>query len=273
MFKITQIFVTFLIIIIINSCSNNKENIANLSKNDDPIIIYELAIKDLNEKKYDEATIKFENLIMFYPLSNEGIQSRIMLGFIDYSSMEYDLAIYRFEKVIKLYPSHKNIDYAYYMKAMCYYEQIENENLDGQYNKKSIESFNELINRFPNSEYSKDSFQKIIAANENIAAKHMNVGLFYLKNKKYLASIKRYNIVLKNHSKSKFAPEALYRLVEIYYILGLEEDAYKTAAVIGHNYPTSKWYKYSYDILNKNKADKNFSLKKKIISLFKNEKN
>jgi len=273
MFKIIQFFVTFLIITIIISCSDIKENKANLSKKDSPIIMYELAMKDLNKKKYKEATLKFENLIMFYPLSNEGIQSRIMLGFIDYSSMEYNQAIYRFEKVIKMYPSHKNIDYAYYMKAMCYYEQIENENLDGQYNTKSIENFKEIINRFPDSEYTKDSLQKIIAVNANIAAKHMNVGLFYLKNKKYLAAMKRYNIVLENHSKSKFVPEALYRLVEIYYILGLEEDAYKTAAVIGHNYPTSKWYKYSYDILNKKKVDKNFNLKKKIISLFKNEKN
>ena len=273
MYKIIQILINFLIIIIITSCADNKENISNFTKNDDPRLIYELALKDLNEQKYEEATLKFNNLTQFYPLSNEGIQSQIMLGYIDYLSMKYSESIFKFERIIKFYPSHKNIDYAYYIKAMSYYEQIENEALDGQYNMLAIESFNELVNRFPNSKYAKDSYQKIIAVNENIAAKHMNVGLFYLKNKKYLAAMKRYNIVLKKHSKSKYIPEALFRLVEIYYTLGLEDDAYKTAAVIGYNYPDSKWYKYSYNILYETENSTGFSLKEKITSFFNNEKN
>lgn len=267
-----QILVIFLVIIIASACSSNKENNVNLSKDADPLLIYKKAIQELNKNNFEEATLKFNNLIMYYPLSNEGIQSQIMLGYIDYLKLEYSQAIYKFEKVIKQYPSHKNIDYAYYMKALCYYEQIENESLDGQYNILSLEIFSEIINRFPNSKYTKDSYQKIIAINENIAAKHMNVGLFYLKNKKYLAAMKRYNIVLENHSKSKFAPEALYRLVEIYYTLGLEEDAYKTAAVIGYNYPDSKWFTYAYNIINESKNPSNFNLKKKIISFFNNEK-
>jgi outer membrane protein assembly factor BamD len=101
----------------------------------------------------------------------------------------------------------------------------------------------------------------------------MKIGLYYLKNKKNLAAMKRYNIVIEKHSKSKFVPEALYRLVEIYYTLGLEEDAYKSAAVIGYNYPTSKWYRYSYNILDKNKSNSKIGLKKKIINFFNNEEN
>ena len=272
MLKIYQILVIFFIIVINSACSSNKDESSNLSKNEDPISIYQIGMKNLNDNKLDEATLKFENLIAFYPLSNEGIQSQIMLGYIDYLKMEYNDAIYRFEKVIKKYPSHKNIDYAYYMKALCFYEQIEGEALDGQYNALSYENFNEIINRFPNSKYTKDSYQKLIAVKENIAAKHMNIGLFYLNDKKYLAAMKRYNLILKDHSKSKFVPEALYRLVEIYYILGLKEDAKKTAAVIGYNYPDSKWYKYSYEILNETKNTSKFSFKN-IINFLNNEKN
>lgn len=273
MFKIFKILIIFLVIIGTNACSSNKENNFDPSGNANPITIYKNALQDLKANNFDEASFQFEKITTLYPLSNEGIQSQIMLGYIDYLKMDYNRAIYKFEKVIKQYPSHKNIDYAYYMKALCYYEQIENANLDGQYNTLSLENFNEIVNRFPNSQYTKDSYQKIIAINENIAAKHMNIGLFYLKNKKYLAAMKRYNIVIEKHSKSKFVPEALYRLVEIYYTLGLEEDAYKSAAVIGYNYPTSKWYRYSYNILDKNKSNSKIGLKKKIINFFNNEEN
>ena len=271
MFKIIRISLVFCYLLILTSCSSEKNNTISIKK-DNPILVYKLAVKDLQEKKFKEASLNFENLVRFYPLSNEGIQSQIMLGYIDYLKMEYTQAIYKFEKVIKLYPSHENIDYVYYMKALTYYEQIENENLDGQFNQLSLESFNEVINRFPNSKYTKDSYQKIVAVNENIAAKNMNVAMFYLDNKKYLAAMKRYNIILNEHAKSKFVPEALYRLVEIYYTLGLTEDAKNTAAVIGYNYPTSKWYRYSYDIVNQTKTNTRFSFKKKITSFFNNEK-
>ena len=120
-----------------------------------------------------------------------------------------------------------------------------------------MKNFSQIINRFPESKYARDSKQKLIVVKENIAAKHMSIALFYLNQKKYLAALNRYNIVINEYSQSKFTPEALYREVEIYYTLGMVDDARKTSAVIGYNYPNSKWYKYSYKLLKKNDDKKN----------------
>ena len=135
-----------------------------------------------------------------------------------------------------------------------------------------MENFNQIINRFPESKYARDSQQKIIFVKENIAAKHMDIALFYLNQKKYLAALNRYNIVINEYSQSKFTPEALYREVEIYYTLGMMDDAKKTSAVIGYNYPKSKWYKYSYRLVKKtdNKNNKK-SLLNKISNFLTND--
>jgi len=127
-----------------------------------------------------------------------------------------------------------------------------------------------LLNRFPESEYAKDSRQKLIFINENIAAKDMEVAIFYLNQQQYLAALGRYNKVIEKYPKSKFIPEALYRLVEIYTILGMEEEAEKAASVIVYNYPKSIWYEESYNLINEEYYKKNkVTLRKKIFNLFK----
>ena len=135
------------------------------------------------------------------------------------------------------------------MRALSYYEQINVEGLEGQNNLNSLNYFNQLINRFPESQYAKDSRQKLILIKENIAAKHMNIALFYLKNQKPLASIKRYLIVINEYDKTKFTPEALYRLVEIYYSMGMIEEAKKTNAVLSYNYSDSEWSAFGDNLL------------------------
>ena len=153
-----------------------------------------------------------------FPLSSEAIQSQIMVAFIEYIEIRYDICgITKLEKIIKLYPSYKNIDYVYYMKAMCYYEQIENPELDGKYNVLALESFEETINRFPNSKYARDSSQKIILLKKILLLKHMRVAMFYLNQKKYLAALKRYQIVVDESFSIKIYSRSLHRLVEIYY--------------------------------------------------------
>jgi len=263
-FIIILFFVSF-------GCSNTEEETNTLNKTDTPKNLYELAMIELNNESYENALILFEDVNFKFPLSNEAVQSQIMIAFIEYIKMNYTESIFKFSRIINKYPSHKDIDYVYYMRALCYFEQIENEHLDGKNNIKALDNFNQVINRFPNSKYAQDSEQKIILVNENIAAKHMDIAFFYLKQKKYIASMNRYKKVVEKYSKSKFTPEALHRLVEIYYTLGMKEDAEKTAAVISYNYPDSKWYKYSYDLLvqkNKNQTDKK-SLIEKLSSLIK----
>ena len=269
--KKLKIFLCIIFInIVILSCSSNDEELKNKAIELSSKELYQIAMNDLNQKNYEKATLKFKEIIYKYPLSNEGVQSEIMLGFIDYLGLNYEEAIYKFNRIIKIYPSHKNIDYVYYMRAVSYFEQISGENFDGKSNIEAKKNFQELLNRFPESEYAKDSRQKLIFINENIAAKDMEVAIFYLNQKQYLAALGRYNKVIEKYPKSKFIPEALYRLVEIYTILGMEEEAEKAASVIVYNYPKSVWYEESYNLINEEYYKKNkVTLRKKIFNLFK----
>ena len=212
-----------------------------------------------DEGQYEEAITIFKDIERIYPLSNEAIQSQIMSGFADYVMLDYESATFKFNKIIKKYPSLKNIDYVYYIRALCYYEQISHEGLDGEYNKLALKNLKQVIIRFPDSKYAKDSYQKVILVKSNIAAKNMTIGRFYQKNYKYTAALNRYKIVINNFEETKFVPEALYRVSEIYYSIGMNDDAKKTAAILGYNYPKSEWYKSSYQNLIKPKKKSLFS--------------
>ncbi len=264
-----RIYISLIIInIFLINCSNtsNINSSKNIGNIDSPEEMYLDAKNLFDNKKTDLAKEKFEELSNLYPLSNEAIQSEIMLGFIHYLKMDYETSMSQFKKIISLYPSHKDLDYVYYMIALCNYEQINDANLDGKFNDLAYQSFNQVIKRFPDSKYAKDSRQKIVLILSNKASKHMMIGRFYLKEKKYIAALNRFKLVVENYSNTKFTPEALHRIVEIYYQIGLIDDSTKTASILGHNYPDSKWYKYSYDLISKTE-NKN-SLFEKIKKIF-----
>ena len=228
--------------------------------------LYKLAKISFDKENFELARSQFEEIQKLFPLSNEAIQSEIMIAFIDYVQMDYENAILNYKKIINKYPSHKDLDYIYYMIAMCNYEQLQDEALDGYYNDVALRSFNQVINRYPESKYAKDSRQKIILVKSNIAAKHMEIGRFYLSNKKYIAALNRFKIVVEEFSITKFTPEALHRMVEAYYEMGMYEESYNTAALLGHNYPETKWYEYSFNLVKKVDNEKSFL--KKIRNLF-----
>ncbi len=269
MIKISAIII-LLLSIFLTSCQKNKVNELESTIEDNPEELYRIAKQDLDNDDYENATKNFKKLNSKFPLSNEGIQAKVMLTFIDYIKMDYENAINNANLIINKYPSYKNIDYVYYIKAISYYEQIRSEKLDGSSNNLALKNFEKIINLFPNSKYVIDSRQKIIAIKENIAAKHMNIALFYQNNKKYMSAIKRYNIVINEYSTSKFAPEALHRLVEIYLTLGMVDDANKTAAVLSYNYPKSLWYKKTYELVGE-KEDEKISLFSKISQYLKSD--
>ncbi len=246
-----------------DNSSNNDE-----SKNVivEPEYLYKLAKISFDKQNFDLAKEQFMEIKKLFPLSNEAIQSEIMIAFIYYIKMDYNNAILNYKKIIRKYPSHKDLDYVYYMIAMCNYEQLQNEALDGYYNDLALNSFNQVIKRFPDSKYTKDSRQKIILVKSNIAAKHMEIGRFYLNNKKYIAALNRFKIVVDEFSITKFTPEALHRMVEAYYEMGMYEESYNMAALLGYNYPNSKWYKYSYNLVKQIEDEETFL--KKIRNFF-----
>ena len=185
-------FSLLLCFLTIFNCSSNDNKVdKSLANNQETAdLMYIEAMNKFQSKEIDEANIIFEEIERLYPLSNEAIQSQIMSGFIDYSNLNYDSAIYKFSRIINKYPSLKNIDYVYYMKAICYYEQISHEELDGKNNYLALENLDQLIKRFPNSKYAKDARQKIILVNSNIAAKHMSIGYFYQKKRQIYSGTK-----------------------------------------------------------------------------------
>ena len=259
---IFRFFLNIVFLVLLASCSNNSnKNIDNVGNTNisPPETQYMEAMQKFENQEFDEAIVIFQNIEKIYPLSNEAAQSQIMSGFVEYLRLDYDTAIMKFNKIIKKYPSLKNLDYVYYIRALCYYEQISHEGLDGKYNILALENLNQVINRFPNSKYAKDSYQKIILVKSNIAAKHMDIGRFYQKNKKYTAALNRYKIVVENYSQTKFTPEALYRISEIYYSIGLVDESRKTTAILGYNYPQSEWYEFGFDNLSQKKKDSIFS--------------
>ena len=242
------------------SCSNNTNSNIDKNKNllNEPETLYKIAKITFDNQNLALAREQFNEINKLFPLSNEAIQSEIMLAFIDYIQMDYDNAILNYNKIINKYPSHKDLDYIYYMIAMCNYEQLQDESLDGYYNDLALRSFNQVINRYPDSKYAKDSRQKITLVKSNIAAKHMEIGRFYLSNKKYIAALNRFKIVVEEFSVTKFTPEALHRMVEAYYEMRMYEESYNTAALLGYNYPESKWYEYSYNLVKKIDGEETF---------------
>ena len=254
-------FICLILLCLCISCSNNNEKLNSDKEINETIIpedLYKLAKVNFDQENFEVARNQFLEIKKLFPLSNEAIQSEIMIAFIGYVQMDYENAILNFKKIINKYPSHKDLDYIYYMIAICNYEQIQNESLDGYYNELALNSFAQVIERFPESKYSKDSSQKIILVRSNIAAKHMEIGRFYLSNKKYIAALNRFKIVVDEYSITKFTPEALHRMVEAYYEMGMYEESYNTAALLGYNYPESKWYKYSYNLVKQIDGEETF---------------
>ncbi len=255
-------YIFILILIFCVNCSSNNKNVENIEKNiETPEELYVRGITLFDKQNYELANNEFSKLQKLFPLTNEAIQAEIMIAFIYYLKMDYSTAEVKFEKIIIKYPSLKNLDYVYYMRAMCNYEQITHHGLDGKFNDVALKNFNQVIDRFPNSKYAQDSRQKIILVKSNQAAKHMEIGRFYLKEKKFTAALNRFKIVIDQYSMTKFTPEALHRMTEAYYEMGMFEESNNIAAVLGHNYPDSKWYKYSYQLI-KNIEDKDSFLKK-----------
>lgn len=166
-----------------------------------------------------------------------------------YEANKYEEAINATDRFIKLHPGNKHVAYAYYLQSVCYYEQITDVGRDQDTTRKASEALREVMRRFPRSEYARDAKLKFDMTRDHLAGKEMAVGRFYQRDHKYVAAINRFNNVLEEFQTTTHTPEALHRLTETYLAMGVDDEAQAMAAVLGHNYPGSKWYKRSYDLL------------------------
>jgi len=212
--------------------------------------LYNAAAAALDNEEYEEATRLFEEVERQHPYSQWATKAQLMAAYAAYEGDNYDDAILALDRFIELHPGSEDIDYAYYLKALSYYEQISDVARDQGITQQALESFNTLIQRFPNSKYARDSKLKMDLTRDHLAGKEMEIGRYYLNRGEVNAAINRFRTVVKDYQTTTHVPEALHRLVECYLILGLHTEAARVAAVLGHNYPGSKWYEDSYKIIN-----------------------
>jgi outer membrane protein assembly factor BamD len=197
------------------------------------------------------AAKKFTEVQVMFPQSIWAPHSNLMAAYAYYSQDYYFDATQELEIFLRKYPKHSNVDYAYYLMAICYYEQIVDEKKDLNSVVKSKEYFEIVIDQFPNTDYALDSKFKLEFVMDILASKEMYLGRYYLKKKKWIAAINRFKTVLEKYDTTIYIEEALHRLVEVHYLIGLKEEAKKYASVLGYNYESSQWYENTYALFDK----------------------
>jgi outer membrane protein assembly factor BamD len=211
--------------------------------------LYNRGVDALNSKRYKTAADQFDLVEQNYPYSSWAVNAQLMEGYADYLQNKYTDAVGTLDRFIQLHPAQHDIAYVYYLRALCYYEQIADIQRDQKGTADAMGALQEVVNRFPDSAYARDARLKIDLARDHLAGKEMEVGRWYEGQHLYTAAIGRFQRVIDDYQTTNHVPEALYRLTEIYLRLGLTDEAKKAAAVLGHNYPGSDWYEDSYNQL------------------------
>ena len=260
-----KLFKNFSVIILITllfySCSK-KEKITILQERDlieQMTELYEEAYQEFLDGDALYSAKKFNEAELIFPQSEWAPVAALMSAYVYYSDDYYTDAIYELERYLKVYPNYKDKDYAHFLLAMCYYENIVDEKRDLNPLLKSKKEFEFIIKQYPTSDFAADAKFKIDLINDRLAGKEMYIGRHYLKSQKWIPAINRFKNVLENYQTTVYVEEAIHRLVETYYIIGLESESKKYANLLGYNYQSSDWYKASYKVFNK---DYNFSQKK-----------
>jgi|TARA_B110000967_G_scaffold208148_1_gene259416 outer membrane protein assembly factor BamD len=249
-----KIIIIFLFLIL-TSCSNNKKISENIiqtgSLQSEMVKAYNDGLEALKKGDATFAAKKFNEAEMLFPQSEWAPKAALMSAYSYWRSQYYSSATDELKRFIKLYPSDENLDYAYYLTAMCYYESIEDEKKDIKPLLEAKKNFQILIKKFPNTDYSLDAEYKLVLIEDFLAAKELYIARHYMKKQKWIAAINRLKNIINNYDASIYVEEALHRLVEIHYIIGLENEAKKYATTLGYNYKTSRWYEESYRVFNK----------------------
>jgi len=240
-----KILIGLIICLIFVGCAADEE----VYKEEPVESIYNRALTELEDGEYEAAAKSFAEVDRQHPYSIWATKAQLMSGYSFYQNNNYDEAIIALDRFISIHPSNKDAPYAYYLKALCYYEQISDVGRDQQMTQLALKTLRQIIARFPDSKYSRDSAIKVDLTRDHLAGKEMEIGRYYEKQGLYLGAINRYKKVIDKFQTTTHVPEALHRLTESYLSLGLVEQAKKTASVLGHNFPGSDWYIDSYEMV------------------------
>ncbi len=196
-----------------------------------------------------DAIDAFQEVERQYPFSPLATRAKVMAAYAAYRAHEYDEAVDILDRFVRMHPGDGSVPYAYYIRALSYYEQISDVKRDQFITEQALQALTTVVRRFPDTEYARDAKLKLDLTYDHLAGKEMTIGRYYLEKDEYLAAINRFRYVVENYQTTSHVPEALHRLVEGYLRLGITEEAKRYAAVLGHNYPASPWYKDSYGLL------------------------
>ena len=246
------IILSFLILLLFSCTKTEVKNSKPPSTKQEAMDIYKDALSSMDEGQYLIASEKFDQSESLLPQTEWAAKSALMSSYCLYTISFYDEAILNLKRFKKLYPADPNIDYASYLIAVIYYEQILDEKKDIEkliFTKDAIEDF---LKKYPNTDYAMDLKFKLDLVINQMAAKEISIARFYIQNEKWIPAINRLKIVVEKYDKTIFVEEALFRLVEIYYRIGLIDEAKAAASLLGYNYNSSEWYEKSYTVLNKN---------------------
>jgi outer membrane protein assembly factor BamD len=235
---------------LLSGCGGSKQEDTDATGPVAPVEdLYNNGIDALNAQRYDSATDQFNLVEQNYPYSSWAVNAQLMQGYTQYLRNHYTDAITTLDRFIQLHPTHRDVGYAYYLRALCYYEQIADIQRDQRGTELAMIALQEVVNQFPDSSYARDARLKIDLCRDHLAGKEMEIGRWYETQHLYEAAIGRFQRVVDDYQTTNHVPEALHRLTEIYLILGLRDQARRTASVLGYNYPGSEWYEDSYSNL------------------------
>lgn len=212
-------------------------------------LLYNQALANLDAGKLGEASKKFDKIDQQHPFSEFARKSLVLNAFTKYRSGRHQEAITDAKRFLNLYPNDKDAAYAQYIVGLAYFKQIPDVTRDQRTSSRAIAAMQEVIDRYPESEYVDDAKAKLRKARDQLAGKEMQIGRYYQERREYVAAVNRYKVVVQEYGNTRQVEEALSRLVESYFALGLKEEAQTAAAVLGHNYPDSDWYADSYKLL------------------------
>ena len=263
---LNNLLILLLSIFLLFSCSkkSNEKVISEPTEQEIAMSIYAEAVEALEKGDSFYASKKFKEVESLMPQSKWASKASLMASYANYSRNSYTTAIFDLERHINNYPADKNIPYAHYLIAMCYYEQILDEKKDLNPLLKAKEKFEFIMQTYPDTDYGTDARFKIDLIVDQLAAKEMSIARYYMKTEKWIPALNRIKIVIEKYDTTIFVEEALHRLVEIYYRLGLEEEAKQAASILGYNYQSREWYKKSYKVFNKKYKPKKIKKKKEM---------
>jgi len=239
----------------LGACQSNRRN-TELAYVERPVEqLYNQGARQLDDRKYEDAILFFAEVERQHPYSEWARKSMVMSAYASYQTRDYTTAISAAERYLALHPGGSEAEYAYYLIALCHFDQIIDVGRDQATTERASTALNDIIRRFPQSEYAKDARIKLDMVNDQLAGKEMTVGRWYLRSNQTLSAVNRFRTVVDTYQTTSHTPEALHRLVEAYLTLGLKDQALAAGATLGYNYPETEWYRLSYRLLSNKGVD------------------